>query len=224
VCDGAGLGDRDDAILPEQPGERDVRRRHVVTSRDGAQRAMAEQPALLDRRVRHHRDLLLAAPGQQIELDAAPREVVEHLVGRHRSAAGEPHQLDHVIQVEIADAPVPDLAGALQREECLEGLRELRLAAPVQEIEVDAIGAQALQAALARRDRALARRVVGKHLADQEDLVAARPERVGHQLFRGAVAYISAVSISVMPRSTPRRRAAISSARRAASSAIPQVP
>ena len=48
---------------------------------ESAQHAAGRQPALLDRAVGHDRHAALAAPGQQVPLDAAARGVVEHLVG-----------------------------------------------------------------------------------------------------------------------------------------------
>jgi len=66
--------------------------------------------------------------------------------------------------------------------------------------------------------------VVRQHLADQEDLVTAAGDGLPDQDFRVPSAYISAVSIRVMPTSRPRRSAAISSGRRARLSARCQVP
>jgi len=82
------------------------------------------------------------APGQQVALDAAAREVVEQLVRGERLAAGQGDQFRAVVAVEVADAPVADLAGAPQRLEALQRLLQRPGAAPVQQVEVEAVGAE----------------------------------------------------------------------------------
>jgi hypothetical protein len=62
------------------------------------------------------------------------------------------------------------------------------LLAPVQQIEIDAVGLQPSQAALAGRDRAASRRVFGQHLADEEDLLAPARDRRPDDFLRPAVA------------------------------------
>jgi hypothetical protein len=106
------LRDRAHAVLPEDPRERHLRGRGVVTVGDPAQRGVPSESALLDRRVRHDRDPVGAAPGQQVELDPAPREVVEDLVDlRVRPFGRDAEELLHVRHVEVADAPGQDLPG-----------------------------------------------------------------------------------------------------------------
>ena len=129
---------------------------------------------------RHH--------GQQVVLDAAPREVIEHLVGRGGAAAGKRRQLRHVGDVEIAHAPVADLAGLLQAGERLDGFVQRRAAAPVQQIKVDAVGVEVPEAALAGRDGAAPRRVARQHLADDEHAVAFAGDRLGDDLLGRTVA------------------------------------
>jgi hypothetical protein len=183
------------------------------------------QAALLDRRVGHDRDAARATLRQQRRLDAAARQVVEHLVRRWRAARGGRVEIHHVADVEIADAPMADLPGAGERVERLERLVERRAAAPVQEIEIEPVGAQAPEARLAGGDRAAPRRMVRQHLADEEDAGPLTFDGLGDQLLRQAPPpYISAVSISVIPRSIPNRSAAISPARRPGRSAMFHVP
>ena len=93
------------------------------------ERGVADQPALLDRRVGHGRDAAFAAPGQQVVFDAAPGEVVEDLVGLYGAPAGKGRELLHVREVEVAHAPAADVAPGRQ---LLEGGQRLlqRDAAP----------------------------------------------------------------------------------------------
>ena len=58
-------GNDDEAVARQQPRERYLRRRGVVPFRDASQRSIVQHPALLDRRVRHHRHVVLAAPGSK---------------------------------------------------------------------------------------------------------------------------------------------------------------
>src|SRR5207245_11340321 len=77
----AGFRDGDHAVLPERPGERDLRRRGAVAIGDRLQRPAPEQPALLDWRIGHDWNPPRPAPRKQVELDPATAQVVEDLVG-----------------------------------------------------------------------------------------------------------------------------------------------
>src|SRR5438067_10220397 len=55
-------------------------------------------------------------------------------------------------------------------------------AGPVQEVEVEAIGAEPLQRFLARFQRACARRVARQHLGDEEDFVTTSLERAADEV------------------------------------------
>ena len=61
-------------------------------------------------------------------------------------------------------------------------------AAPVQEIEIEAIGAEPFETALAGRDRAFSAGVVRIHLADYKQAVAPAGDRSRHDFLRAAVA------------------------------------
>jgi hypothetical protein len=97
------------------------------------------------------------------------------------AAFGRPELLQ-VGNVEVADAPVPDLARADQRFKARQRLGQRNGATPVQEIEVDLVGPEALQAAIAGGHRPDRRRMARQDLADQEDLVAASGDRLADQL------------------------------------------
>jgi hypothetical protein len=58
----------------------------------------------------------------------------------------------------------------------------------VQQVHIEIVRLEALQAALARRDRAAARGVLGQHLADEINLLATACDDVGDELFGAAVA------------------------------------
>jgi hypothetical protein len=142
----------DDAVGPQHPGERDLRRRRVVSGCDRLQLAAAQQAALLDRRIGHDRDSTLAAPRHEIPFDAAPGEIVQHLVGLYFVAARQSDELRHFGDVEIADAPAADFAGLDQRIKRFERLLQGNAAEPVQQIEIENVDAEPPQAAFARRD------------------------------------------------------------------------
>ena len=125
---------------------------------------LPQQPALVERRIGHQRDRALAHPRQQVELGPAARQAVEHLVAAGQALV-EARRVFHVAAVEVADAEIGDLSRRAQAVERLERLLEPRAAAPVQQVEIDALDAQALQAALAGGDGAGARGVVRIDLA-----------------------------------------------------------
>ena len=85
------------------------------------------------------------------------------------------------------------LALLLQALERGKGFRQWVRTAPVQQVAVELAGAQGLQRALKGGDGTRARGVGEQQLGDQEHLAAP---------------YISAVSMCVRPRSSPRRSAA----------------
>ena len=85
---------------------------------------------------------------------------------------------DGVADLAVGGQPLDRGHGRLQR----------RRAAPMQQIEVDAIGAEAPQAALAGGDGTPARGVVRVDLADDEDLVAAPGDGFAHHLLGAAFA------------------------------------
>ena len=94
----------------------------------------------------------------------------------------------HVVGVEIADAIVEDFSGLLERGERFERLRQRLAAAPVQQIDVEAVGLEPLEAALAGRDGAAPRGVVRIDLADQAYFVAPARDRLGDDLLGAAFA------------------------------------
>ena len=133
--------------------------------------------------------MVLQAPGREIVFDAPSGEIVIDLIGLHRAAIVERGEFFHVLGVEIADAPVADFARAQQRGETFHGFGKRRAAAPMQEIKIEPVGAEPLQAALAGGDHAAPRGILRQHLADQEHFVA--PSRDGFAgRFFGAAARI----------------------------------
>ena len=91
-------------------------------------------------------------------------------------------------RVEIGDAPAQDLARRAQPLERVDGFAERNAAAPMQEIEIEPIRAEPLEAALAGRDRAFSAGVVRIHLAHYKQAVAPAGHRSRHDFLRAAVA------------------------------------
>src|SRR6266404_1174260 len=99
-------GDRDDSILAKHPGKRNLSGSRLVLFRDMPNDRMQKQPSLLDRRVGHDWNVSLATPRHQIKLDAAPCQVVQHLISGNVRTALYLEKFDHVAYVEIADSPI----------------------------------------------------------------------------------------------------------------------
>ena len=153
-------------------------------------------------------------------------QVVENLVRRRNGARPATRAAPSMSARSKLDTPHARMLSArAQRLETGHGLGERDVAAPVQQIQIETIGAEALQAALAGGSDAAA----GSRGADRP-CSPEIPRRAGPRSPRRRLlsappsAYISAVSISVMPRSRPSRSAAISCARSRARSPIRQVP
>src|SRR2546427_9224742 len=102
----ARLRDGGYILLREQPRERELRRSDACALRERTQPAVPEEPAFVERRVRHHRDAVAAAQRQKVPLDAAAAQVIEHLIRRAVPAPGNLQQLLHVGAIEIGYAPV----------------------------------------------------------------------------------------------------------------------
>ena len=165
------LRDGDDVAVAHGPGDGDLCRGRVVALRDRRQCfGLQQPPALPQWRVGHQRDLPFGAPRQQVVLDAAAADMVQHLVAGALRAARQPHQFLHVAGVEVRHTPVADLPRGPQRLECLHCLGQRMAATPVQQIEVDPVGTQPLQTALARRRHACAEAFCGYTLLTMNSL------------------------------------------------------
>jgi hypothetical protein len=124
--------------------------------------------------------------GQQIEIDAALADGILHLIDQRLIAVGQRQPLGHVLHVEIGDAEGADLARLHQIVEPGHRLGEWDRAAPMQQIEIDAIGLHPFQRGLASLDRSSAGGVLRQHLADQIDAVAPALDRGAHHLLGAA--------------------------------------
>ena len=76
-----------------------------------------------------------------------------------------------------------DLAGSLEGLESLDRFGQRHAAAPMQQVKIDTVGAEPLQAGLAGSNGALARGIRRQHLGDQEDFIATAGDRFAHHLF-----------------------------------------
>ena len=144
--------------------------------------------------------------------------MVEHLVAGDPALAAERPGLVEIGHVEVAHAPGEDLALPLELLEGGEGvLQRVRAAASA----AGSSPAGRCRSRASERSQAAtvprARGVAGQDLGDQEDLVAPPGDRLADHLLDAPSPYISAVSMWVMPRSRPRRRAATAVGRCASS-------
>ena len=104
------------------------------------------------------------------------------------AAVGNRKKLIHIASVEVRHSPRTDQAVGSKRFEAGDGVHKRNAAAPVQQVEVEMIGSQALEAALAGGNRSMPGRVVRVDLADQKNLVALPFDRATHYFLCAAIA------------------------------------
>ena len=75
------LWNDDDVRLLQQPGNGELRGRRANVVCNRFKRRRFQQSRLFNRRISHRWNAAFALPRQQIKLNAASREVVEHLIG-----------------------------------------------------------------------------------------------------------------------------------------------
>jgi len=121
VLDAPRFRDRAYTGACEHPSKRDLNRRQLASTRNLIERRPLRQAHMIDWAVGHRRHLVRAHSRQQVELGSAPGDVVEDLIRRAREAPGSPERR-HIVQVEVADAPMPNLALATQRLEAFHRL------------------------------------------------------------------------------------------------------
>ena len=109
-------------------------------------------------------------------------EVVENLVG----GAGR-GECCHLVRVEVADAPGADLALLDQAFEGGDGFGDGDAAGPVEEVEVEIVGAQAAEAAFAGLREGAGAGVLGIGLADKGDFGAAAGDGLGDDFLGAAI-------------------------------------
>ena len=193
---------------PDLPGDLGQQRPPAVF---GPESGMAE------RAVGDHRRLVLLAPGDNRVLDTPLEQMIEHLVAGDRPSPARFSASSRSLGVEIADPPTEDLAFAPQLVEGCDRLRQRVRAAPMQQVAVEMIGAQPGERALAGV-RVPEREALCGRTFDTRKTSSRRPAMASPMNSSAAPEpYISAVSIWSMPRSRPRRKAAIAAARGACS-------
>src|SRR5437879_3447809 len=175
------------AVLAQHPGQRHLCRGCAETRRNRLECDMTQHTALLDRRIGHNGDAAALAPWQELELDAATLEIVEHLIGRNVRAVEQVDQLLHVADIEIADAPVSDLASTHQTFEGIDGLFQRNESPPMQQIEIDLMHPEPGQTSVASRYRAVSVGVLRQHLAHQKDFVAPSLDGLADKPFSATV-------------------------------------
>jgi hypothetical protein len=82
-----------------------------VGGADPCQRGVAYDKIIVaaERRIRHHRHIVLFAPSQKVTLNAAIVEAVRHLIGRAARAVWDTEKLFHLASVEVGHAPSANL-------------------------------------------------------------------------------------------------------------------
>src|SRR3954453_17218108 len=142
-----------------------------------------------ERRIGHHRDAVPLAPGQQVALDSTATEVVKYLIGRAAIAARNAEQGFHVADLEVGHAPGADLPRRFETFEPRHNGGEISVPSwPMQQVEVQVIGAEPGKARLASPRDTVSGHVIGRHLGDQEYAVALTGNGAADQFLGAALA------------------------------------
>src|SRR5579883_454927 len=173
--------------VPKDPGERYLSWRHAMPGRHFPKHRVAEQSPLFDGRIGHDWEAACTAPGQQIIFNPASREVVENLVGGDSGTTRKGQQFLQIRDGEIAHAPQADFPRVDECCEAVERFLQRDRPTPVEEVEVELICPEAVQAALTSGDCSAPGRVLWQDLAHQERLVASSGKRLTDEFFRGTI-------------------------------------
>jgi hypothetical protein len=136
----------------EEPGKRDLRRRGAEPRGDPPELARAQERARSERKPGDERDAGLLAGGE----DAVRRAVLQVVLVLHRHDGRDAARLLELAQVDVGHAEMTDLAGALQIGQRADrvGVRHLGIGR-MQLVQIDALDAQALEAAVERAAQVL---------------------------------------------------------------------
>ena len=154
------LSDRADVFIPGHPFLR-----HMILGHEGA------GPA--HRAVGHEGNAFLPLPRHQVILDAPAAEVVEDLVDAAPVSIRHAPEVLHVLHVKVGNAPAADLPLFLQLFHAGDGLAEVGIAPPVQQVEIDPVGPQMGEGTVQARVDAPAVGILGQHLGDEELVLSA---------------------------------------------------
>src|SRR5580692_1959084 len=102
---------------------------------------------------------MLSAPRKYGVFDRTLLQVIENLIARWMSGAGNRGHFVQILDVEIADAPGANFALRGERLERGNGFLERHAPAPVEQVAIEPIGAQPGQRFLTSGHRALPGRV-----------------------------------------------------------------
>ena len=189
------LGYGDDIRMAQHPRQRDLRRRRAARLRNACDSAVLSERSLVDRTVGHRREAVRLLPWQQVELDATPARRVVDLVRGTARAGGHAPQFLQVVDIEVRHAPMGDVSAIKQRFEAADGRGERMAAAPVQQVQVDAIEAQAAPAAVTGLCDTARTGMVRIDLGDDKDLLASHDaggnrlgQRLSHDLLGATLA------------------------------------
>src|SRR5882762_9581621 len=108
----AGFGNCDNVPAANDPGQRNRGWRATMHRGDLRQRAVTHQEVIVaaERRIRHHRHIVLLAPWQNLKLNATVIETVRNLIGCASMAVWNTEQSFHLVNVEVGDAPSANLS------------------------------------------------------------------------------------------------------------------
>lgn len=166
-------GDGDDARLHAQPRQRDLEDGGVMGFGDGFQFGIGLQFALVERRVGREQDVVFLAIFQHTAFHVgAVAQAVGNLIGDDRRL-GQFLRLFELAQIEVAHAQMLHQFVAHELIHGAEGVFEIHARRrPVDEVQVNVIGTEVVQAVLAGLDERAIRQMARADLRCDENVLA----------------------------------------------------
>jgi hypothetical protein len=154
-----------------------------VCGSDLHQRAVAYHQIIVaaERRIRHHRQIVLSAPWEKITLNGAVIETVRDLIGRAAITVWDTEESFHPASVEVGHAPSSNFLRRAQLFETRYNVEELGVGDwRVQQIQIEVVSAETAEASLASMRQAISRHFVGLHFGNQEYAVTLTGDYVAY--------------------------------------------
>src|ERR1700733_1173792 len=167
----AGFGNGDDIAATDDPSQCNRRCRALMCGTDLAQCPVPYYEIMIaaERRIRHHRHIVLRAPGQNVTLNATVVETIGDLVGRAAMTVWNLEQIFHLLRVEVGYTPGANFSCRAQLFESRYDTGKLPARdRRMQQIQIEMVGTETSETCRARPGDPISGYFMGFHFGDHE--------------------------------------------------------